>query len=210
MRVAIESEAGVLRWSASFAFALIMHALTIGLFLAEGRAGESAVPSQPIIMLDLIALPVEPAIAPEEAGAMAPDAPPPPAAVEAPGRDPTEAPSMCGPHVAEEAISNAAAATTLTEWKRLLQHHLEHYKRYPADAQRKGQQGTPHVFFTVCRDGRVLGAQIVRTSGFASLDQAGIDLVRRAEPLPAFPQGLSEHTLNLVVPVEFFLAKAAR
>lgn len=210
MRIALAGEAGVLRWGVSFAFALLLHVLAIGLFLEEQRADEPAVSAVPPVMLDLIALPVEADVAPDEAVSANSDAPSPPAILEASSPEPAEPPSTCGSQAAAPADSSPSVATTLTEWKDLLQRHLEHYKRYPADAQRQGQQGTPHVFFTACRDGRVLAVHVVRTSGFSILDQAGMDLVRSAEPLPAFPQGLSAATMNLVVPVEFFLARAGR
>lgn len=207
MTIAVAKEAGVLRWSVSLALALTLHVLALGLFLAEGRAGESA-DSPPAIVLDLIVLPVEPEVAPDEALAAAPDSPLPPAAPEASDRESTEPPQACDPQASRSSASGSAGATTLTEWKSLLRHHLDRHKQYPADAERRGQQGAPHVFFTVCHDGRVLAARILRTSGVASLDQAGVDLVRRAAPLPAFPQGLPGEMFNLVVPVEFFLVSA--
>lgn len=209
MTIAAAEESGVLRWSVSFALALTLHVLAIGVFLGEGRAGEADASSPLPILLDLIALPAEPQVVPDESMAAAPDAPLPPTAVDLPAEGATESPPSCDPQAPAPSASGSAAMT-LAEWRRLLRHHLARYQQYPEDAQRKGQQGTPHVFFTVCHDGRVLEAHIARTSGIASLDQAGMDLVRRAEPLPAFPQGLPEDRLNLVVPVEFVLAKARR
>jgi periplasmic protein TonB len=197
--------AGVLRWSGSFALALALHVLAIDMLFANGRGDESPAPSPPAIMLELAALPVtladEPEIVPPEATAVTSEASPQPPAPEASAAGSTEPPPTCDP----QATRPDDTTVTLAEWKGLLLHHLERHKQYPADAQRRGQQGTPHVLFTMCRDGRVLAARILRTSGVESLDRAGVDLVRRAEPLPSFPQGQSGDTLDLVVPVEFFL-----
>lgn len=54
------------------------------------------------------------------------------------------------------------------------------------------------------RDGHVLSSSLVRTSGFADLDQAALDTLRRADPLPAIPPERSDE-VELVVPVEFYL-----
>jgi len=201
----ITSEAparSALRWAGSFTFALTLHVLAIGLLFGKDRVEETSAASLPVITVELAALP-ELEIVPDEAVDAARPLPPPPPAPEASAQQPTEPTRTCDPHA--PLPEGAALSITLTEWKRLVQGHLDRLKQYPADAQRNGQQGTPHVFFTVCHDGRVLAAHIVRTSGFASLDQAGMDLVRRAEPLPRLPPGQSEDVLHLVVPVEFSL-----
>ena len=214
MTNAAAGDTSALRWIGSFVVALTLHVSAIGLLVQEGRAGEASLPKG--IMLDLIALPLEPEVVPDETKALPADAPPPPEAWVFPGRESTALPRVCDSHAAGRggaigtSASEPAAVTTLTEWKKLLQRHLERYKQYPADALGEGRQGTPHVFFTVCRDGRVLTAHIVQSSGFASLDQAGMDLVRRAEPFPTFPQGLPNDSLDLVVPVEFVLTSPRR
>ncbi len=201
----------MLRWIGSFTLALALHVVGIGSFFGD-RPEKSPTTPPVAIMLDLIALPVEPEIVLNEAVAVTHGSSPLPAPTAAAESAPEslEPPPKCEVHAPGPGDGSASALMTVTEWKDLLRHHLDRYKQYPADAQREGQQGTPYVFFTVCRDGRVLAAHIVRTSGFESLDRAGIDLVRRAEPLPAFPQVLPGDTVSLVVPVEFFLARQAQ
>lgn len=207
MRVArAHKDGGVLRWSSSIALALALHVLAIVLLFGNDQAEELSASLPAPILLDLFALPMEPNIASDETMAATADASPAPTAEEAEAvamaEDPTELPQKCDPHE-----PGPPAAATVTEWKHLLQLHLDRHKQYPADAQRRGLQGTPHVSFTVCRDGRVLAAHIVRTSGVESLDRAGMDLVRRADPLPRFPESLRGETLDLVLPVEFFLQR---
>ena len=53
--------------------------------------------------------------------------------------------------------------------------------------------------------GRVLAFDIAKSSGAAALDQEARDLIRRAQPLPPLPVEFGRETLDLVVPVEFFL-----
>ena len=96
---------------------------------------------------------------------------------------------------------------SLPTWKGLLLRHLERHKRYPADAQHKRQEGISYVAFTMSRDGRVLAVRIVRSSGVASLDQEGLDLLARAQPLPPLPSDQPGESLDLVVPIQFFLKR---
>jgi protein TonB len=89
----------------------------------------------------------------------------------------------------------------------LLLRHLERHKRYPAEAQRRRQEGVVHVRFTLARDGHVLAARIERPTGVACLDQEGLDLLQRAQPLPPFPADQPGESLELAVPVQFFLKR---
>lgn len=91
-------------------------------------------------------------------------------------------------------------------WKGLLR-HLERHKRYPGEARRNRQEGITYVFFTMSRDGRVLAARITRGSGVASLDQEGLALLARAQPLPPLPSDQPGESLDHVVPIQFFLRK---
>jgi periplasmic protein TonB len=57
------------------------------------------------------------------------------------------------------------------------------------------------------RDGRVLAARIERASGVAILDQEGLDLLQRAQPLPPLPSDQPGESLELLVPVQFYLKR---
>lgn len=98
-------------------------------------------------------------------------------------------------------------STALPTWKGLLLRHLERHKRYPGEAQRSRHEGITYVRFTMSRDGRVVAARIERASGHASLDQEGLELLQRAQPLPPLPPDQSGETLEIVVPIQFFLKK---
>ncbi len=112
-------------------------------------------------------------------------------AATAPAADPTPRP-------------DSAAMPT---WKGQLLRHLERHKRYPLDAQRARQEGIAYVRFTMARDGRVLMASIERGTSIVSLDREGLDLLRRAEPLPPLPLDQPGETLALIVPIQFTLRR---
>lgn len=83
--------------------------------------------------------------------------------------------------------------------------HLNKYKRYPEGAKLRHQEGIVSLRFTMDRSGRVLSFDIAKSSGSAALDAEVRDLIQRAQPLPALPAEFARETLDLVVPVEFFL-----
>ncbi len=76
-----------------------------------------------------------------------------------------------------QAASNAYMA--------LLLGHLERFKRYPAAAH--GAAGKVLVKFELDRNGQLIGAAVVQSSGNEALDQEAVAIVRRASPFPAFP-----------------------
>jgi periplasmic protein TonB len=59
--------------------------------------------------------------------------------------------------------------------------------------------------FSVDRNGRVLARRIVQSSGHADLDQEVMDMIVRAQPLPAFPASMTQSELDLTVPIRFSL-----
>lgn len=80
---------------------------------------------------------------------------------------------------------------------------LRRAKRYPPQARRKSLEGTARVAFTISRDGSVSGIRLAGSSGHALLDQAALDMVRRAAPMPKFPGDITGPRMSLQVPVRF-------
>ena len=90
-------------------------------------------------------------------------------------------------------------------WRDLVLARLQQNKRYPASAEARHEQGVVTLSFSVDRNGRVLARSIVRSSGVAALDEEVLAMVQRAQPLPAFPPAMTQHSINLVVPIRFSL-----
>ena len=82
---------------------------------------------------------------------------------------------------------------------------LQRYKRYPAAAQSRNEQGVVLLSFSIDRTGHVLAHSITRSSGFADLDNEVMAMILRAEPLPAFPASMPQPRLDLTVPIRFSL-----
>lgn len=101
--------------------------------------------------------------------------------------------------------ASRASSQAQVTWEALLLAHLERYRRYPVTARTRREQGVVYVAFRMNRVGAVLSASIARSSGSAILDRAALDTVHRADPLPAIPEDRIGETIDLVVPVEFFV-----
>lgn len=60
-------------------------------------------------------------------------------------------------------------------------------QRYPWSARQYGYEGDAIVRMHLARDGRVLSATLLRSSGHAVLDAEALDVVRRIGRFPPFP-----------------------
>ncbi len=64
-------------------------------------------------------------------------------------------------------------------------------KYYPPSARRRGVTGAPRVEFAIDENGSVKWAKLVATSGQSILDDAALETVRRAAPLPYYPKPIT-------------------
>lgn len=117
-----------------------------------------------------------------------------------------------GPAVPETTAPKSVAAPTANRlsndarpnWEGLILAHLERFRRYPARAHIARRQGTVYVRFRMNRAGMVLSSSIVKKSGSFDLDQAALDTLQRAQPLPPIPADMADE-VELSVPVEYYL-----
>ena len=84
-----------------------------------------------------------------------------------------------------------------------LRRWLARHKKYPEEAHKKKQEGTVLLAFVLARDGTVLEARIERSSGFPLIDQATLDMMRRASPVPPVPATYTGERLAIAMPVRF-------
>lgn len=85
-------------------------------------------------------------------------------------------------------------------WQSRLNAHLNRHKRFPSGARGKGDVT---VRFAIDPNGRVLAASVARSSGEPVFDQAALDMVNRASPVPAPPPEIAKPRMSLTVPVRF-------
>lgn len=235
-----------LRWGGSFAVAVLLHALVIGVALwwslREPPQVADVLPPE-AVMVDLAEVPEAPPAPPTEIPPgppqqqqqrseaeptpkprepLPPDVVPevaepytppkvrqPDKAADQANVDQTLAPPAVSARTSER---YAAAVTTAGQqsqaavtWQGLLLGHLEKYRRYPRMAERRRDEGVVYVRFSVDRRGNASNVRIGRSSGKDALDQATLETVARATPVPAPPDDVPGDPVEVMVPVAFFL-----
>ncbi|TYC53120.1 energy transducer TonB [Rhodobacterales bacterium] len=102
-----------------------------------------------------------------------------------------------------DARTNDGGTKAASNYKGKVAAKLRRAKRYPRAARREGLVGTVRVAFTIASNGSVSGIRITRSSGHQTLDQAAIEMVRRASPMPKFPRDLRKPSMQIQVPVQY-------
>lgn len=119
---------------------------------------------------------------------------------------PSPEPSQ-GPREAAAPPAAATAIAVMRRWESELVAHIERFKRYPATARGRGNQGRVRLAFTVDRDGWVRGSRVVQSSGWSELDQEALGMLIRAQPVPRPPAASARadfrQPLSFTVPVRF-------
>ena len=114
---------------------------------------------------------------------------------------PVTAPAPPPPALASKAETGQARQDFVA---RLLA-QLNRFKQYPLAARKARIQGVVMLHFVMDAGGRVLWADIAKSSGRPVLDAEALALIQRAQPLPPLPADFPSRTLDAVVPVEFSL-----
>ena len=88
-----------------------------------------------------------------------------------------------------------------------LKRWLAQFQEYPVEARKKKQEGVVKLQFSINRQGEVLSAKLYESSGIAELDQAALDMLAAASPLPAAPDDFypQRDRLTLVIPANYSL-----
>jgi protein TonB len=99
--------------------------------------------------------------------------------------------------------ASARESNALLGWKSLLVATLERSKRYPAQAQERGEHGIVQLAFSIDRRGGVHHARIVRGSGSSLLDSETLAMLERAAPLPPPPADVGGAEIAIVIPIRY-------
>ncbi|MCC7695988.1 energy transducer TonB family protein [Janthinobacterium sp. EB271-G4-7A] len=111
-----------------------------------------------------------------------------------------------GPQAAPFNSDTPPASAAPASWQSRVLGHLAHFKRYPGDARQRKRAGAAWVRFQVDRDGKLLASELVTSSGTVLLDREALQVLERAQPLPAPPDNvLHQGTVTVTLPVSFKL-----
>ena len=210
-----------LRWSVALLLVLVVHLLLGALALNWRSSVVPVPPAMAALQIELEPLPVAitPPVVEPQPEPPAPQVipvvakpklvvakPKPKAEPTLPAAVPQTAQKAVAP-VQDEINQNARKAAKLT-WQNRLLSHLARYKRYPEDARRRGLQGINSLRLVINRQGQLTAFALASPSGSASLDRATLQLIRRAQPLPAPPPELfDDEQLEVIAPISYSLQR---
>jgi periplasmic protein TonB len=221
-----EQPRDLLRWGAAAAIVLGVHAVAIAFYLVSHQpdeiggddsavaielapientpdAVERDVTPAPEKMVESQLLPKPPDNPPEQKIEQAPPEETPTIIPEHAKRPPEkiEKPKPPAPVTAQRV--KGGAPQIVSSWQSNVVKHLQRYKRYPSEALSQSEEGVVLLSFRLDRNGYVLTHHIARSSGYADLDNEVMDMITRAQPLPAFPANMPQTQLDLTVPISF-------
>ncbi|HTN62609.1 MAG TPA: energy transducer TonB [Devosia sp.] len=105
------------------------------------------------------------------------------------------------PSAGQKGNSGAGGDAEIARYPSQIVAKLRRALRYPRGAG--GAAGEVHVQFTVSAGGQPSGVRIVKSSGNAAIDQAGMDTVMRAAPFPPIPASAHRTNWGFTVPLAF-------
>ena len=88
-----------------------------------------------------------------------------------------------------------------TDWNRKISAHLTAHKVNPEGKQPNNQK--VKVSFAINRRGNVLSVDVVESSGDVAYDAAALSIVRKSDPIPQPPAGLTEDRFERTVDIIF-------
>lgn len=98
----------------------------------------------------------------------------------------------------------AAKGLDLADFRSRVVSAIREASFFPKEAVQRRQHGEITVAFSIIRDGSVEDLRIVKPSGLKALDDAAVEIVRKASAgFPPFPSAVTQDRLRYVVPIIF-------
>ncbi len=91
------------------------------------------------------------------------------------------------------------------DYAKMIKEKIQENWIYPAEAKKKGIEGRTLIFFSLDRDGRLMGIRIKSSSGNKLLDDEAKRAIHSSAPFPPFPGQLMFTKLNIVAEFDYVL-----
>lgn len=101
------------------------------------------------------------------------------------------------PEAGEDTISLDTKDTKYVSYAAVLKGRIASHWRYPSPARQQLLEGQLQVVFSLNRDGTVIRAEVIATTGYEILDNEAIRAIREAAPFPSFPSHITVARLNV-------------
>ncbi|MBE0486336.1 TonB family protein [Marinobacter sp.] len=102
-------------------------------------------------------------------------------------------------------LQTAGESSDVDSYLSKLSRHLARFYSYPRRARQLGQEGTPVVVFEFARDGSLISHTLRDSSGHQLLDDAALQMLAQAAPLPEVPDNMRGQNFTYALPVRFSL-----
>lgn len=99
----------------------------------------------------------------------------------------------------------AASKAAMIDYRSSVTQMLNRYREYPDRAKRRGIEGQNSIYLVIGRDGKVLEARMLSSSGSKILDRETERMIERVRQFPPFPDTMTEDKIVLTVPVIYNL-----
>lgn len=100
--------------------------------------------------------------------------------------------------------ASSPAASDINSYLSLIRSQIEQHKYYPHFSRKQDHEGTVFIKLDIAKDGSVVQATLLSSSGYNTLDEAALDAVRQSSPFPA-PSDYGLGELSLDIPVCYML-----
>ena len=101
----------------------------------------------------------------------------------------------------------APSAELIALYTKSLSEMFARYKEYPRIAALRGWEGSVTMRLRVAPSGHLVGAEVLKSSGYDALDQQAIAMVSKPGVLPVPPTGLNSAEFAVLVPIDFRLER---
>lgn len=103
--------------------------------------------------------------------------------------------------------SSAINAEILQRYTQTISLWIQRHMIYPPEAQKDGAKGQALLRIRIDRQGSIRFYQVEQSTGDKRLDKAAIEMIQRANPVPAVPQDypMQGALMEFLVPVNFSL-----
>jgi TonB family protein len=97
-------------------------------------------------------------------------------------------------------------AEMVSHYEQLISAWIQKFKVYPDEARTEGMEGETVIRIRIDRHGNIRYYVLEHSTGYPVLDHAAIDMIRRANPVPAVPNDYPRGDLmEFLIPVSFHL-----
>jgi protein TonB len=106
------------------------------------------------------------------------------------------------------AIGNStdSDADVKASYEQMISLWIQKFKLYPESAREQGMQGSTVVRIRIDRRGNIRWSELEGNTGYPELDRAALDMVRRANPVPAVPDEYpAGEMFEFLIPVNYTL-----